>query len=225
MPHFPLSRRYCRRCCRRRRRRCRRGASPDRASALPSPPRYTAFDLVSQRHIVADDMFTTVKPELAEAHIKLHDVQLISILWPSTVMDAITDTAVAVQDVETAMSEYVIAETAAETEVIAARTLAEQLVYEANATAVSTLAAANAMEADILYEAEAQANWMAYATTYGIIESDSSAGNSTNSTATTEKKTWAGTNLTTDELRDYTWLKYVAGTSMTKAVNVDKPDF
>ena len=100
----------------------------------------------------------------------LHDLQLVSINWPDQIVDAITATAVAVQDVETAKSEYSIATISAETRVIAARTLADQLIYQANATAAATVASANSMQASIMYTAEAQADWMSYTTTFGLNE-------------------------------------------------------
>mmetsp|Transcript_56452 Transcript_56452/g.156054 ORF Transcript_56452/g.156054 Transcript_56452/m.156054 type:complete len:329 (+) Transcript_56452:273-1259(+) len=197
--------------------------------------KYTAFELVSKRHEVADDMFTTAKEALSEVYIDLHDLELISILWPEKIIQAITDTAVAVQDVETAKSEYNIAVISAETKVIAAKTLADQLIYQANATAQETLAAAVSEEASILYVAESQANWMSYASTYGMKETEeiSLAGgigsgykNNSNATRTAVRHSWAGTNFTVDELQDYTWLKYIGKTGMArKTVNVEKPSF
>ena len=59
--------------------------------------KYTAFELVSKRHEVADDMLLTAREALEDAYLDLHDLELISIVWPTKIIEAITATAVAVQ--------------------------------------------------------------------------------------------------------------------------------
>ena len=126
----------------------------------------------------------------------------------------------ALQDVYTAESEYKIAAIQAQTEIIAAKKLAQALIYDANATAEATIADGVAEASAILSHATAEANWMSYASVLGEYVSF------TNSTpnATTHSRSSAGTDFNIPDLLDYTFLKYIAKTSLQeKVMNIKYP--
>ena len=110
---------------------------------------YDAYDLVSERQVVATALSVDLDSRLTHMNVDIKGYQLLSILWDLQIDAKIMEAVVANEDIATAQAEKAISEIEGATSVQEAQILSETTIVTANMTA-SILKSASHADRDII---------------------------------------------------------------------------
>ena len=110
---------------------------------------FLAYELVSDREVVASNLESTLKDHLETFGVSVVGYQVLSIRWSEVIDNAIMDAVTELENVKTAYAEKNISQIEAFTSVEEAKVLSEEMVILANQTA-NVLVATKTAEAEII---------------------------------------------------------------------------
>jgi regulator of protease activity HflC (stomatin/prohibitin superfamily) len=166
---------------------------------------FLAYELVSDREVLAANLETTLKSHLGQFGISVVGYQVLSIRWSDEIDTAIMDAVTELENVKTAFAEKNISQIEAFTSVEQAKVLSEETIILANQTA-NVLVAAKTAEAEII-----TVEGLAAAEAFKAVK-----GNITDGTD--------GSAMTTDQLLRYIYLESMINTDFkSRSVAVGVP--